>query len=170
MFESSSKNRKSWDRRQMIRQCIPDIRSNRWKWFRGGCVYVVCCCYIFVICCFISVIFQHFLLLYTYSDVFMPLMSLFCKMFCKSEFEDCTIFSLSGSKGHEIIFGVENKIIYINTDILWFVRHVMLLVMYVNGNRKFERKKGMMLEKKKEDSESWHAIIIINLTSMFFQD
>ena len=36
MFESSSKNRKSWDRRQMIRQCIPDTRSNRWKWF-GGC-------------------------------------------------------------------------------------------------------------------------------------
>ena len=36
MFESSSKSRKSWDGRQMIRQCIPDTRSNRWKWF-GGC-------------------------------------------------------------------------------------------------------------------------------------
>ena len=29
MFESSSKNRKSWDGRQMIWQCIPDTRSNR---------------------------------------------------------------------------------------------------------------------------------------------
>ena len=36
MFESSSKNRKSWDGRQMIRQCIPDARSNRWEWFGGG--------------------------------------------------------------------------------------------------------------------------------------
>ena len=35
MFESSSKNRKSWGGRQMIRQCIPDTRSNRWEWFRG---------------------------------------------------------------------------------------------------------------------------------------
>ena len=36
MFESSSKNRKSWDGRQMTRQCIPGTRSNRWEWF-GGC-------------------------------------------------------------------------------------------------------------------------------------
>ena len=36
MFESSSKNRKSWGGRQMIRQCIPDTRGNRWEWF-GGC-------------------------------------------------------------------------------------------------------------------------------------
>ena len=27
MFESSSKNRKSWDGRQMTRQCIPDTRN-----------------------------------------------------------------------------------------------------------------------------------------------
>ena len=27
MFESSSKNRKSWEGRQMIRQCIPDTEA-----------------------------------------------------------------------------------------------------------------------------------------------
>ena len=36
MFESSSKNRKSWNRRQMVWQCIPNIWNNRWKWF-GSC-------------------------------------------------------------------------------------------------------------------------------------
>ena len=36
MFESSSKNRKSWDGRQMVWQWIPNTRSNRWKWF-GRC-------------------------------------------------------------------------------------------------------------------------------------
>ena len=35
-FESSSNSRKSWNGWQMIWQCIPDTRSNRWKWF-GGC-------------------------------------------------------------------------------------------------------------------------------------
>ena len=29
MFESSSKNRKSWNGRQMVWQCIPNIWSNR---------------------------------------------------------------------------------------------------------------------------------------------
>ena len=36
MFESSSKSRKSRDGWQMIWQWVPDIWSNRWKWF-GGC-------------------------------------------------------------------------------------------------------------------------------------
>ena len=36
MFESSSKNRKSWNGWQLIWQWVPDIWSNRWKWF-GGC-------------------------------------------------------------------------------------------------------------------------------------
>ena len=36
MFESSSKNRKSWNRRQMVWQWIPNTWSNRWKWF-GSC-------------------------------------------------------------------------------------------------------------------------------------
>ena len=36
MFESSSKSRKSWNGWQMICQWIPDIWSNRCKWF-GGC-------------------------------------------------------------------------------------------------------------------------------------
>ena len=36
MFESSSKNRKSWNGRQMVWQWIPNTWSNRWKWF-GGC-------------------------------------------------------------------------------------------------------------------------------------
>ena len=36
MLECSSKNRKSWNGRQMIWQCIPNIWSNRWKWF-GSC-------------------------------------------------------------------------------------------------------------------------------------
>ena len=36
MFESSSKNRKSWNGRQMVWQWIPNTWSNRWKWF-GSC-------------------------------------------------------------------------------------------------------------------------------------
>ena len=36
MFESSSKSRKSWNGRQMVWQCIPNIWSNRWKWFGGN--------------------------------------------------------------------------------------------------------------------------------------
>ena len=36
MFESSSKIRKSWNGWQLIWQWVPDIWSNRWKWF-GGC-------------------------------------------------------------------------------------------------------------------------------------
>ena len=32
----SSKNRKSWNGRQMVWQCTPNIWSNRWKWF-GSC-------------------------------------------------------------------------------------------------------------------------------------
>ena len=35
MFESSSKSRKSWNGRQRIGQCIPNIWSNRRKWFGG---------------------------------------------------------------------------------------------------------------------------------------
>ena len=35
MFENSSKSRKIWNWRQMIWQCIPNIWSSRWKWFRG---------------------------------------------------------------------------------------------------------------------------------------
>ena len=36
MFESSSKNRKSWNGRQMVWQWVPNAWSNRWKWF-GSC-------------------------------------------------------------------------------------------------------------------------------------
>ena len=36
MFESSSKNRKSWNGRQMVWQWIPNTWRNRWKWF-GSC-------------------------------------------------------------------------------------------------------------------------------------
>ena len=35
MFESSSKNRKSWTGQQMIWQCIPATWSNKWEWFGG---------------------------------------------------------------------------------------------------------------------------------------
>ena len=45
MFESSW-SRQSWNGRQMIWQCIPNIWSNRWKWFRGchGCCHGGCHC------------------------------------------------------------------------------------------------------------------------------